>query len=112
MIDEKKIEEAADAYLLEKLKDNVIGDSDFKDIPNAFKAGINWFLDDLWHDASEEPKKDKLMLVQRTSLSSISMEFIILWCSKNGTSWYEVASGIKITRWLYIEDLTKGKSNG
>ena len=50
MIDEKKIEEAAEEYASKRdifLKCGChIG----------FKAGINWFLDKLWHDASEEPK--------------------------------------------------------
>lgn len=114
MIDEKKIEEAADAYLLEKLKDNIIGDSDFKDIPNAFKAGINWFLDNLWHDASEEPKEGKQLVLSFPNGNCYA-------CYRSGKYYktpnisvdkYDVINTRDITRWLYVEDLLKGGTNG
>ncbi len=73
MINEKKIEEAAMVYFnknIDKWFDNgsFIQTSDAESIahPN-FYEGANWaikeFLKGLWHDASEEPKKDANCLV-------------------------------------------------
>ena len=56
MIDEKKIEEAAEEYASKR-------DIFLKcECHIGFKAGINWFLGNLWHDASEEPKDKSAIL--------------------------------------------------
>ena len=118
MIDEKKIEDAAKNALSvcvhKKEKEHeivILGRGDYID---AFKAGINWFLDNLWHDASEEPKEDRLVL---TDTQSIANKGHICWqavkLTPNGFihNWSNYAKATKITRWLYIEDLLKGASN-
>lgn len=101
------IEEAAEKYA-----SNAKGD--YIAISNAeegFKAGINWFLDNLWHDASEEPKEDRLVL---TDTQSIANKGHICWqavkLTPNGFihNWSNYAKATKITRWLYLEDLQKG----
>lgn len=103
MIDEKKKEEA----IHEVYNSNAIFRR-YEQAEIAFKAGINWFLDNLWHDASEEPKdREKEILY----ISNIN--FIGMLCSKylrmyRKESWKDIVSCFDITRWLYIEDLLKG----
>ena len=105
MIDEKKIEEAANEY----------SDGAFEDQAAlskvSFKAGIDWFKENLWHDASEEPKEGMLVL---TDTQSIANKGHICWqavkLSPNGFihNWSNYVKATKITRWLYIDDLLKG----
>ena len=105
MIDEKKIEEALNQYVDE---DYIY---DFGLFAKGFKAGINWFLDNLWHDASEEPKEDRLVL---TDTQSIANKGHICWqavkLTPNGfiRNWSNYVKATMITRWLYLEDLQKG----
>lgn len=107
MIEEEKVEKAADAYLLGIYEENVIGDSNFKDVPKAFKAGINWLLGNLWHDVKEEPEQNKPLLVQYkkrgdTYFTTIEYE------PSNEISWHDLVIEDGITKWCYIEDLLKG----
>ena len=55
-MDEKKIEEAKKAFIADK---KILGIEAMNDLACGFKAGAHWaiqeFLEDLWHDASEEP---------------------------------------------------------
>lgn len=61
MIDDKKIEEAAfEEYPLNS-DGNIIGRNGFKE---GAKWAINEFLKDLWHPASEVPRKDVSIIVE------------------------------------------------
>lgn len=70
------------------------------------------FLKDLWHPASEEPKKDMLVL---TDTQSIMNKGNICWMTvkltENGFihNWSNYVKATKITRWLYIDDLLPKK---
>lgn len=106
MIDEKKIEEAAKKHF-----DNIVLNTELYqgDIVGAFKAGINWFLGNLWHDASEEPDKDRTYshilyeIDGGYDLNGFKTKMIPI-----GESWASFIKHEYITRWLYIEDLLKG----
>ncbi len=58
MIDKKKIEEAAGAFVAHK---RFLDTMTKNDLVCGFKQGARWaiedFLKDLWHDASEKPRK-------------------------------------------------------
>lgn len=74
----------------------------------GFKSGINWFLDNLWHDASEEPKDKSAILFRYTG----SMCKMCKWASLNevyADSWEQTVKELSITRWLYIDDFLKGE---
>lgn len=95
MIDEKKIVNAArnemPSFLYVRRQDlNFI---------KGFKAGINWFLDNLWHDASEVPEAKAILIEYKDgyhfTADEDSVEIISLDMGD-------------IARWLYIEDLMKG----
>lgn len=122
MIDDKKIEAAKeeiyeDRFLLNG--EEVVFDNDAKeemfykeDIKEAIGLGAKWaineFLKDLWYPASEEPKKDMLVL---TDTQSIMNKGNICWMTvkltENGFihNWSNYVKATKITRWLYIDDL-------
>ena len=101
MIDKKKITEAAKLYAWDNRSDEG-GEEDTLDKMRAFKTGIKWFLNNLWHDASEEPEMYRLLLVQFQDGS-----IILLTYSVKGT-WGYIVNRIPKRRWLYIDDLLKG----
>ncbi len=72
---------------------------------DSFKEGAKWaineFLKDLWHDASEEPRKNNIYLAQIGDCA-----FDTFYDSKN---WDTYSKGVNITRWLYIDDLLPKK---
>ena len=120
MIDEKKIEEAAidasiedtnkgivrDGYVISAQADHELG---FQD---GFKTGVNWFLDNLWHDASEEPKEGKLIIVDiglsEEEIAFGSMDKKMFIPDLSSTKWEELCELFGYTRWFYIDDLLKG----
>ena len=107
MIDEKKIEEAA-IENSEKLSDS----KHYRDLVVGFKDGARWaineFLENLWHPADEEPKKNRLVL---TDTRSIMDKDYICWTTVKLTgngfvrNWSNYAKVTKITSWLYLDDL-------
>ena len=108
MIDEKKIEEAARNYCNNRYP----ASQDAPFIAEGFRHGANWaineFLNDLWHPAIEEPKKNRLVL---TDVRSIMDKDHICWATvkitENGyiRNWSNYTKVTKITRWLYLDDL-------
>ena len=112
MIDEKKIEEAA-----VKSTNYLKGICDFTVInasKEGFNTGINWLLDSIWHDASEEPERDRDILLEYENghPSDVRMRLPYQYenisyslCEKY---WSVMVKIEKITRWLYIDDL-KGR---
>lgn len=101
MIDEKKIEESARDYINKNGYFIKYDEDPCVDIEFAYKEGAKWaineFLKDLWHDASEEPRKNNIYLAQIGDCA-----FDTFYDSKN---WDTYSKGVNITRWLYIDDL-------
>ena len=112
MIDDKKIEEEAKVVVeKEYAKDIPIIKDTFK---NGFNTGINWFLDNLWHDSSEEPERDRDILLEYENghPSDVRMrlpyQYENIYYSLCEKYWSAMVKIEKITRWLYIDDL-KGR---
>lgn len=109
MIDEKKIEEAANKHIETEYARYNSGEVEEEMIclrgKDSFKEGAKWaineFLKDLWHDASEEPRKNNIYLAQIGDCA-----FDTFYDSKN---WDTYSKGVNITRWLYIDDLLPKK---
>ena len=99
MIDNKKIEEAAKQHSEESYISGYF-QACYKD---AFINGAKWmqekFLKDLWHPASEEPKKGHVFLY-KTIFKEYGLNQII-----NGNEWKYIIKYQKATKWLYIDDL-------
>lgn len=107
MIDDKKIEAAARRY-------SKVTDCDKEEallIEEGFKEGAEWainkFLKDLWHTASEEPKKMKNLLLETTYEYGKPIYHLIKYMpnGNNVCAWREWYKGAHISRWFYIDDL-------
>lgn len=123
MIDEKKIEAAAKHYAEENSMsiEDQMGDmyDGIEELSDAYKAGANWaineFLKDLWHPASEEPERDRDILLEYENGHPSDARMRLPYQYENIYSdlcekyWSVMVKIEKITRWLYIDDLLKGR---
>ena len=99
MIDDKKIEEAAKQHA-EKIFISGYWQAFYME---GFMGYAKWmqeeFLKNLWHPASEEPKKGRVFLY-KTVFKGYGLNQII-----NGNEWKYIIKYQKATKWLYIDDL-------
>ena len=106
MIDDSKITEAVNTYIgYPKEVDEGIETSMRRD---AFKAGVDWFRNALWHPASEKPIMSEYGMII-VELNDITTCKYSLWRS---TTTYEHLCNNKgyVRRWLYLDDLLKKES--
>lgn len=105
MIDDKKTEEAARYYCNNRYP----ASQDTPFIAEGFRHGAKWaiseFLKDLWHDASEEPRKFAEVLAEAKITESIKTYISFKRNDAMFKNWDAYSSGANITRWLYIDDL-------
>lgn len=105
MIDEKEIEEAARNYCNNRYP----ASQDAPFIAEGFRHGAKWaiseFLKDLWHDASEEPRKFAEVLAEAKITESIKTYISFKRNDALFKNWDAYSSCANITRWLYIDDL-------
>lgn len=124
MIDEKKIEEAANLCRFEViasmhnpyqcLEEEVDAQTDL--IEDSFISGAKWaineFLKDLWHPNTEEPDKSKSDIITLGFDNDAYLQFkeSILW---NEESWRHSISRCQIIKWAYLSDILpkEGGSN-
>ena len=97
MIDEKKIEEATKEYVSKRDIFLKCG------CHMGFKAGIDWFKKNLWHDVKEQPKVDELLIVQY--IKERKVKYMMYCWDLIYASWAETAKGFCITKWCYLKDL-------
>lgn len=104
MIDDIKIKEAAmqhSRWLSSNHEESTASDS--------FMEGAKWmqeeFLKNLWHPASEEPKKGRVFLY-KTIFKGYGLNKII-----DGNEWKYIIKYKKATQWLYIDDLLQKKGD-
>ena len=122
MIDEKKIEEAARKYAFNKYDstDDEVEDTYTEELQMAFEAGINWFLDNLWHGFDEVPRNDYSQVVlirgNNQALPTI-LDMNDLMDNSEGEGDYEclwkgIVKTHQIRKWFYIEDLLEEANYG
>lgn len=122
MIDEKKIEEAARKYAFNKYDstDDEIEDTYTIELQMAFEAGINWFLNNLWHRYDEVPRNDYSQVVlirgNNQALPTI-LDMNDLMDNSEGEGdheclWKGIVKTHQIKKWFYIEDLLKEANYG
>lgn len=103
MIDDKKIEEAAQAICFD---DKMSYDSYCK--IEGFRKGANWaineFLKNLWHQNTEEPDKSKSDIITLGFENDAYLQFkeSVLW---NEESWRHSISRCQIIKWAYLSDI-------
>ena len=123
MIDKNKIEEAKeeiyeDRFLLngeEIIFDNDATEEMFykEDIKEAIGLGVKWGINELfknlWHPASEEPRKDVSIIVETHNDKNMFYYAWNRWKDNFYPSWIDAVLCRKISRWLYIDDLLPKK---
>lgn len=123
MIDEKKIEEAANLCRFEViasmhnpyqcLEEEVDAQTDL--IEDSFISGAKWaineFLKDLWHPNTEEPDKSKSDIITLGFDNDAYLQFkeSILW---NKESWRHSISRCQINKWAYLSDILPKQEGG
>lgn len=122
MIDDKKIEEAANLHrfeLIASMHRSTLGtpmqcfeevvDAETELIENSFITGAKWaikeFITDLWHPASEEPREFAEVLAEAKITESIKTYISFKRNDSLFKNWDAYSSGANTTRWLYIDDL-------
>lgn len=119
MIDDKKIEAAANKHIKAeyarynsgKVEDEMIclmGKDSFKE---GAKWAINEFLNDLWHPAIEEPRKDVSIIVETYNDENMFYYAWNRWQDNFYPSWTYAVFCSRVTRWLYIDDLLPKKGD-
>lgn len=123
MIDEKKIEEAANLCRFEVIasmhnpyqcfEEEV--DAQTELIEDSFISGAKWaineFLKDLWHPNTEEPDKSKSDIITLGFDNDAYLQFkeYILW---NEESWRHSISRCQINKWAYLSDILPKQEGG
>ena len=121
VLDNKKIEEAAqgaadlyeqDLPIMSYNEDTEVdGQHHFCQEFGAelFKDGAKWaikeFLKDLWHPASEEPRKDVSIIVETHNDKNMFYYAWNRWQDNFYPSWTDAVLCSRVSRWLYIDDL-------
>lgn len=110
MIDEKKIKQAAiecadEYYSLDFGKDREETNREI------FVRGAHWaineFLEDLWYDASEEPKVSKWIVTRFLNDDNDLVYEVDL--NVNIRDWKTYVQQYRIVKWLYIDDILPKK---
>lgn len=115
MIDDKKIEESA-----RKISEKAVVAKGFDNSKPThlafleghvvgFNAGAKWtineFIKDLWHPASEEPRKDVSIMVETHNDKNMFYYVWNRWQDNFYPSWTDAVICSRVSRWLYIDDL-------
>ena len=118
MIDDKKIEEAANLHrfeLISSMHGSSVGnpmqcfeevvDTETNLIEDSFITGAHWainaFLKDLWHQTDEQPEGyDEWILLHYNVGNYYSLAQV-----KDFKSWKGFVDNAPIDKWLYIDDL-------
>lgn len=120
MIDDKKIESAANKHIETEYARYDSGDVEEEMIclrgKDSFKAGANWaineLLKELWHPNSEESDKSKSDIITLGFNNDACLQFkkSILW---NKESWRHSISRCQFIKWAYLSDILpkKGDNN-
>ena len=103
MIDDNKITEAINAYIgYPKEVDEGVEVSMQRD---AFKAGVDWFRNALWHPANEVPEKNKTLLLQYAKGYYLNIISYVEDKYDEAEPWQQTVSKFNILKWCYIDDL-------
>lgn len=121
MIDDKKIEEAANRHIDTEYARYNSGEVEEEMIclsgKDSFKAGAKWmqeeFLKNLWHPNTEEPEKNRICLVRvvyHPNHGMLQDEERIEQSSFHDFGWYDydfkyIGTNYDIISWLYVDDL-------
>lgn len=110
MIDNKKIDDAAYRFATSQEHGELLALIDgYKE---GYKDAINEFLKDLWHPASEEPRKDVSIMVETHNDENMFYYAWNRWRDNFYPSWTDAVLCSRVSRWLYIDDLLPKEGGG
>lgn len=120
MIDDKKIEEAANKHIETEYARYNSGEVEEEMIclrgKDSFKAGAKWAINELfknlWHPASEEPRKDVSIIVETHNDKNMFYYAWNRWQDNFYPSWTDAVLCSRVSRWLYIDDLFPKEGGG
>lgn len=98
-MEKEDIGKAAKIYQ-EKDHDIWAGKGMATELQKAFKAGAEWRIGSVWHDAREKPDKGKLLIVE-----DIDSAYDLVYFLTKSKPWEELSEKNHYMRWAYIEDL-------
>lgn len=112
MIDEKKIEEAANSSAEHYRWEVAISDDEVRTLcKKVFKEGAHWaiqeFLKGLWHDANEEPRNKASVLVIGGDNNDT-----IYYLVSDYQDWNHEVELWDINKWCYLDDLFPKQKGG
>lgn len=67
------------------------------DIERAYRAGANWRINSVWHDAKEKAEEGSLIFIESRRMD-VFMEYFY-------GEWNEMVRKYVIKRWAYMTDL-------
>ena len=76
----------------------------------GFMRGVDWFIESLWHDASEAPEEYSEILYIATVDGEIVDTRTTLTALYSVTPWRKVVSQYNIDKWCYISDILPNKN--
>ena len=88
------------------LKLSTFGDFEYIDIQEAFEAGAKWadqHPNNVWHDASEEPKGTYIVLCDGLDNRQWVVDYLHI--DMSYANWQDYADAISVCRWAYTSDL-------
>ena len=112
MIDDKKIEEAKEAFIADK---KILGVVAMNDLACGFKEGAKWaineFLKDLFHPASEVPRNDngKVLAFSKVfgnrKLYNMNAMLDETTCNTYQEMWEEQVYMFQLSDWIFVDEL-------
>lgn len=83
---------------------NFHNDISLNSVAVAFREGVNWFIDFVWHDKTVKPKVSELIVCihEKGKLLGILQEDQVFISSRPGCILYDFNETIK---WAYLNDL-------
>lgn len=120
MIDDKKIEAAANKHIETEYARYNSGEVEEEMIclrgKDSFKEGAKWAINELfknlWHPASEEPRKDVSIIVETHNDKNMFYYAWNRWQDNFYPSWTDAVLCSRVSRWLYIDDLFPKEGGG
>lgn len=79
-----------------------------EDVENAFVNGAEWRINSVWHDASEEPIKDEMILCADDLGYMWQSDFML---DKVFDKWSDFVKFTQFTKWAYSCDLLPEKGS-
>lgn len=72
----------------------------------AFSDGAQWRIDNVWHDASEEPTKEEMIICSDDLVYMWQSDFML---DKAFDKWSDFVKFTQFTKWAYSCDLLPTK---